>query len=81
MFKKAALLSILLINALLNMHLAVANDAQTVTERQRLESVVNELAYLQTYRSHLRNSMFVRGLIMSGLTVTSIYSNTVLRST
>jgi len=70
MFKKAALLSILLINALLNMHLAVANDAQTVTERQRLES-----------RSHLRNSMFVRGLIMSGLTVTSIYSNTVLRST
>jgi len=30
MFKKAALLSILLINALLNMHLAVANDAQTV---------------------------------------------------
>jgi len=49
MFKKAALLSILLINALLNMHLAVANDAQTVTERQRLESVVNELAYLQTY--------------------------------
>ena len=56
MFKKAALLSILLINALLNMHLAVANDAQTVTERQRLESVVNELAYLQTYLQETKSS-------------------------
>ena len=49
MFRKTALLFILLSNALLNSHGALANDTQTVTERQRLESVMKELSYLQTY--------------------------------
>ena len=39
MFKKPILHLILISNALLNVHLASANDAQTVTERQRLENV------------------------------------------
>jgi len=56
MFKKPVLHLILISNALLNVHLASANDAQTVTERQRLESVVNELAYLQTYLQETKSS-------------------------
>ena len=56
MFKKTALFLILLSNALLNAHCALANDVQTVTERQRLESVVNELAYLQTYLKETKSS-------------------------
>jgi len=45
--------------------------------------LTNLLTFKRTCRkrSHLRNSMFVRGLIMSELTVISIYSNTVLRNT
>lgn len=45
MFKQSILLLILLCCA----HWAFANDVQTVTERQRLESVMNELIYLQKY--------------------------------
>jgi RAQPRD family integrative conjugative element protein len=56
MFKKSALLLILLSNVLLNVHWVFANDAQTVTERQRLESVINELAYLQTYLQETKSS-------------------------
>ncbi len=36
--------------------LAFANDAQTVTERQRLESVISELAYLQEYLKETKSS-------------------------
>lgn len=56
MFKKTALFLILLSSALLNAHWALANDIQTVTERQRLESVVDELAYLQTYLQETKSS-------------------------
>lgn len=56
MSKKTALLLILLSNALLNAHCTLANDVQTVTERQRLESVVSELAYLQTYLQETKSS-------------------------
>jgi len=56
MFKKPVLHLILISNAFLNAPFAFANDAQTVTERQRLESVVNELAYLQTYLQETKSS-------------------------
>jgi RAQPRD family integrative conjugative element protein len=36
--------------------LVLANDAQTVTERQRLESVMSELAYLQVYLKETKSS-------------------------
>lgn len=45
MIKQSILLLILLCGA----HWAFANDVQTVTERQRLESVMNELTYIQNY--------------------------------
>lgn len=52
MFRKSILLFLLLANA----HWVLANDTQTVTERQRLESVINELAYLQVYLQETKSS-------------------------
>ena len=52
MFRKTSLLISLLGFA----HCTLANDVETVTERQRLESVVNELAYLQTYLHQTKSS-------------------------
>lgn len=45
MFRQITLLLMLLISA----HSILANDVQTVTERQRLENVMDELAYIQKY--------------------------------
>jgi RAQPRD family integrative conjugative element protein len=52
MFKKAALLFALIANT----SWALANDAQTITERQRLENVMSELAYIQTYLQTTKSS-------------------------
>ena len=45
MFRQLSLLILLICIA----NYSFANDVQTITERERLESVVNELAYLQEY--------------------------------
>ena len=52
MFRQTILLLILITAT----HCGLANDAQTVTERQRLESVMNELSYLQTYLGKTKTS-------------------------
>ena len=52
MFKKLILLIFLLASAAG----VLANDMQTVTERQRLESVMNELSYLQVYLQKTKSS-------------------------
>lgn len=52
MFRKSILLFLLFTIA----SLVLANDAQTVTERQRLESVMSELAYLQVYLKETKSS-------------------------
>ena len=52
MFRKSILLFLLFTIT----SLVLANDAQTVTERQRLESVMNELAYLQVYLKETKSS-------------------------
>jgi len=52
MFKKTALLFTLLGFT----QWVFANDAQTVTERQRLESVMNELVYLQRYLQETKSA-------------------------
>ena len=51
MFRKTLLLTLFGFS-----YSALANDAQTVTERQRLESVVYELAYLQAYLEETKSS-------------------------
>lgn len=52
MFKKLTLLILLFASAAG----VPANDMQTVTERQRLESVMNELSYLQAYLQKTKSS-------------------------
>lgn len=52
MFKQTTLLLILITAP----HYTLANDTQTVTERQRLESVMKELTYLQTYLQETKSS-------------------------
>jgi RAQPRD family integrative conjugative element protein len=52
MFRKSILLFLLFTNA----SGALANDSHTVTERQRLESVMNELSYLQVYLQETKSS-------------------------
>lgn len=52
MFRKSLLLFLLFTNA----SWVFANDAQTVAERERLESMMNELAYLQVYLQETKSS-------------------------
>ena len=52
MFRKSTLLLLLLLSA----SQAMANDIQTVTERQRLENAINEIAYLQTYLQETKSA-------------------------
>ena len=52
MFRKSLLLFLLFTHTAW----VVANDAQTVTERQRLESVMSELSYLQEYLQETKSS-------------------------
>lgn len=52
MFRQLTLLMFLLSVA----YSSFANDVQTITERQRLESVLNELAYLQEYLKETKTS-------------------------